>query len=475
MGNVKKSIAERTRHKRQYDSRMNERQMQSKEGKVDSSKSLDVSLVVTECSAIELENSNSEHAFNKSVYESSRIESGKQVTSSSSGNYITHVVDAGIRPANDQVPFADVQLNAQHNVLVNEQQYTEQTEPMYDTYRLKKIDSNTTPDSTNMSHRGGEIDQDAEQYQVKSPLLNAEFFKTKDMVEKEVYNELLNRFLQLQKLCISLEISIQQKEETLKNELQKLKGNSMDTKFVKASILGKPPLQPSRNHSVVRQPKAFKSVRPRISKSRNQGFKEVKCDKQEQMASADNTSGPTPQRKERTRASTFDSWIHQIRTRANLVSPTPYVSPSKKDYEILFQPLFDEYFSPSPCAISPDPVVVTAPRAVDPVGSPLSTTIDQDVPSASTSPTNQEIQSQVIHQDPSSEETTLQGVIPSNLHHLNQSFDTLTKLTKNHPLENVIGDPSRLVLTRSQLQEHAIWCYFDANDNPIPFDGKRSG
>ncbi|GJW92175.1 hypothetical protein Tco_0169728 [Tanacetum coccineum] len=139
--------------------RMNKRQMQSKEGKVDSSKALDASLVVTECIAIELENSNSEHAFNKSVNESSGTESGKQDTSSSSGNYLTHAVDADIRPVNDQVPFVEV-------------------------------DSNTTPDSINMSHRGGEIDHDAEQYQVKSPLLNAELFKTKEMIEKKTYNEL---------------------------------------------------------------------------------------------------------------------------------------------------------------------------------------------------------------------------------------------------------------------------------------------
>nr|GEY58301.1 hypothetical protein [Tanacetum cinerariifolium] len=79
-----------------------------------------------------------------------------------------------------------------------------------------------------------------------------------------------------------------------------------------------------------------------------------------------------------------------------------------------------------------------------------------------------EIQSHVTHQDSSSEETTVQGFIPSNLDHLNQSFDSLTKLTMNHPLENVIYDPSRSVLTRSQLQGHVIWCYFDANDNPIP-------
>ncbi|GKA34685.1 hypothetical protein Tco_0721114 [Tanacetum coccineum] len=93
-------------------------------------------------------------------------------------------------------------------------------------------------------------------------------------------------------------------------------------------------------------------------------------------------------------------------------------------------------------------------------------------------PTNQEIQPQVILQDPSSEEIDQDvpsASTPLNLHHLNQSFDTLTKLTKNHPLENVIGDPSRSVSTRSQLQEHAIWSYFDANDNPIPFGGNRSG
>ncbi|GJS05501.1 hypothetical protein Tco_0322009 [Tanacetum coccineum] len=54
----------------------------------------------------------------------------------------------------------------------------------------------------------------------------------------------------------------------LKNELRKIKGNSVDTKFAKASILGKPPLQPSRNHLVVRQPNAFTSKRPRISRPR---------------------------------------------------------------------------------------------------------------------------------------------------------------------------------------------------------------
>ncbi|GKD15629.1 hypothetical protein Tco_1200036 [Tanacetum coccineum] len=177
MGTVKKSVAKRTRHKRQYDRRMKERQMQSRESKVVSSKALDASLVVTECSG---------------------TKSDEHITSSSSGTYITHVVDADIRPVNDQVPSAEVHLTAQHNFFANEQHRTNQSEPSYDTYLLEKVDSNTTPDSTNMSHKGGEIDQDAEQDQVKSPLLKAEFLKTNYMVEKH---------------CISLEISMQQKEE----------------------------------------------------------------------------------------------------------------------------------------------------------------------------------------------------------------------------------------------------------------------
>ncbi|GJX49094.1 hypothetical protein Tco_0275939 [Tanacetum coccineum] len=355
---VKKSIDERTQLKRDYDRRVNKRLMQTQESKVDSSKALDASLVVTSCSG---------------------TKSDKHNTSSSSGTYITHAVDADIRPVNDQVPFAEVQLTTQHNVLANE--------PIYDTYLLEKVDSNTTPDSTNICHRGGEIDQDAEQYQVKSPLLNAELFKTKEMIEKETYNELSHRFLLLEKHCISLELEIQQKDvsfqshkpgknhdapefreffkindlkaqlqakttlicnlknqiksvkeesneakvknnidvietiniklehrvakllaaneqlhkenehlkqtykelydsikktrvqnkdNTLKNELRKLKGNSVDTKFAKPSILEKPVLQPPRNQSVVRQPNAFKFERPNFSKPQFASHVDVK-------------------------------------------------------------------------------------------------------------------------------------------------------------------------------------------------------
>ncbi|GKD06252.1 hypothetical protein Tco_1181226 [Tanacetum coccineum] len=48
LSNVKKSIAERTRHQRQYERRVNKRQMQTQESKIDTGKALDADLVDTE-------------------------------------------------------------------------------------------------------------------------------------------------------------------------------------------------------------------------------------------------------------------------------------------------------------------------------------------------------------------------------------------------------------------------------------------
>nr|GFA86440.1 hypothetical protein [Tanacetum cinerariifolium] len=52
------------------------------------------------------------------------------------------------------------------------------------------------------------------------------------------------------------------------------------------------------------------------------------------------------------------------RVMQNPVSPTPYVPPFKKDYEILFQLLIDEYFNHLPHVVSPDPITVAALRVV---------------------------------------------------------------------------------------------------------------
>ncbi|GJS37466.1 hypothetical protein Tco_0535848 [Tanacetum coccineum] len=153
MESLRESIQERAKHKREYDRRMNDRMMQSKEGNADSSKALDAGLVVTE---------------------SNETESERHVLSSRSRKD-THAEDADINSVNDKQPMAEVQLTAEHNILANEQQHYEQSESIYDTYLLEKVDRNTTPDSTDMSHRGGEIDQNAVKCQVSCPLLDPSF------------------------------------------------------------------------------------------------------------------------------------------------------------------------------------------------------------------------------------------------------------------------------------------------------------
>ncbi|GJY39479.1 hypothetical protein Tco_0425843 [Tanacetum coccineum] len=104
MAAFRKSINERALHKREYDSRVNEIQTQTNEGKVDMSNALDASLVVTERNG---------------------TKSGKQNTSSSSGDD-ADADDADIKLVYDKEPMAKVQLTADYNVLAIEQQHTKQ-------------------------------------------------------------------------------------------------------------------------------------------------------------------------------------------------------------------------------------------------------------------------------------------------------------------------------------------------------------
>ncbi|GJV42743.1 retrovirus-related pol polyprotein from transposon TNT 1-94 [Tanacetum coccineum] len=138
--------------------------------------------------------------------------------------------------------------------------------------------------------------------------------------------------------------------------------------------------------------------------------------------------------------------------------------------------MFDEFLNPPPSVVSLVPAVA-ARRLADPTGSPVSTLIDQDEPSSSNPSTQEQEQSLIISQgveespktpyfhddplhEPLHEDSTSQGsslnVWPSHT-----PLDLLGKWIKNHPLANVIGDPSRSVSIRKQLKTDAMWCYFD--------------
>ncbi|GJX43582.1 hypothetical protein Tco_0260258, partial [Tanacetum coccineum] len=134
------------------------------------------------------------------------------------------------------------------------------------------------------------------------------------------------------------------------------------------------------------------------------------------------------------------------------------------DWDSLFQPLFDEYFNPPTIVVSPI-LVVAAPRAVDIADSLVSTSIDQDPP-LSTIPSTQEQEHSLIisqgveespktplfHDDPLHEflheDSTSQGS-SSNVRTSHNPFKLIGRWSKDHLIENVIGDPSRSVSTKS--------------------------
>nr|GEX71339.1 hypothetical protein [Tanacetum cinerariifolium] len=75
----------------------------------------------------------------------------------------------------------------------------------------------------------------------------------------------------------------------------------------------------------------------------------------------------------------------------NLPLSTPYVPPSRTDWDLLFQPVFDELLNPPPSVdlLAPKFIAliaeVIAPEPAASIGSPSSTTVDQDASSPSNS------------------------------------------------------------------------------------------
>ncbi|GJT28434.1 retrovirus-related pol polyprotein from transposon TNT 1-94 [Tanacetum coccineum] len=133
------------------------------------------------------------------------------------------------------------------------------------------------------------------------------------------------------------------------------------------------------------------------------------------------------------------SFFHVFGLVSNPISQQPCMPLIRDDWERLFQPMFDEYFNPPPIVVSPVQEAA-ALRAEVLADSPLSTSIDQDAPSTKSPKTP------TFHDDPLNEspheDSTSQGS-SSNVRQLYTSFEHLGRWTKDHPIENVIGDPSR--------------------------------
>ncbi|GKE44717.1 retrovirus-related pol polyprotein from transposon TNT 1-94 [Tanacetum coccineum] len=155
---------------------------------------------------------------------------------------------------------------------------------------------------------------------------------------------------------------------------------------------------------------------------------------------------------------------------------TPFVPPLRTDWDLLFQPLFDELLTPQPSVDHPSPEViapiaeVVAPEPAASTGSPFPTTINQDAPSPSNSQTTPKTQSPVIPNDAKEDnhdldiahmnndpffgipipendsEASSSDVIPTVVHSVTPNSEHVNKWTKDHSLDNIVGNFELLLL-----------------------------
>ncbi|GKD36700.1 retrovirus-related pol polyprotein from transposon TNT 1-94 [Tanacetum coccineum] len=112
-------------------------------------------------------------------------------------------------------------------------------------------------------------------------------------------------------------------------------------------------------------------------------------------------------------------------------------------------------------------IEAVAPEPAAPTGSPSSTTVDQDAPSAK----NHDLDVAHMNNDPffvilipenDSEASSSSDVIPTIVHTAAPNLEHVTKWTKDHLLENIIDELGRPISRILQLHEQALFCYNDA-------------
>ncbi|GJV08829.1 retrovirus-related pol polyprotein from transposon TNT 1-94 [Tanacetum coccineum] len=128
------------------------------------------------------------------------------------------------------------------------------------------------------------------------------------------------------------------------------------------------------------------------------------------------------------------------------------LAPTDKELEMLFQPMFDEYLEQS--------------RVNEPV--PSATAVNaQVVPPEEPTLEDSPITHDALHPsfnpvtgEPGSTQSSSGNVNSAEPNQVTQPPDHLRRWTKDHPLDNIVGNPSRPVSTRKQLVSDALWCCF---------------
>ncbi|GJY04957.1 hypothetical protein Tco_0370897 [Tanacetum coccineum] len=129
---------------------------------------------------------------------------------------------------------------------------------------------------------------------------------------------------------------------------------------------------------------------------------------------------------------------------------TSFVPPSRTEWDILFQPLFDELLNPPLSVDRPAPEVI-APIAEVVAPKPVSPVISNDVEEE-----NHDLDVAHMNNDPffgipipknNFEASSSSDVIPTIVHTTAPNSKHVTKWTKDHPLDNIIGELERPIST----------------------------
>ncbi|GKC46085.1 retrovirus-related pol polyprotein from transposon TNT 1-94, partial [Tanacetum coccineum] len=134
----------------------------------------------------------------------------------------------------------------------------------------------------------------------------------------------------------------------------------------------------------------------------------------------------------------------------------PYMPPTNKELEILFQPMFDEYFEHPPATRLVPPatrLVPPAPAAqvlatlvpVNQTDPSVSISVNTDEPLEIYSPSSSDHQSSSVYIEPSFEASSSGDISIAEPNHSTQPHKHLRKWTDSHLIDNIIGNPSRPV------------------------------
>ncbi|GJZ32000.1 retrovirus-related pol polyprotein from transposon TNT 1-94 [Tanacetum coccineum] len=196
-----------------------------------------------------------------------------------------------------------------------------------------------------------------------------------------------------------------------------------------------------------------------IVKSIHLRFDEIK--EMSETSVANDTSGLVPQRQ---KASDYDN--PDPAPELQNVSPSADTTvPSQQELDLLFGPLYDEFFNDGTSRVnkSSSPTDNSAPQDTHP-STNIHPTSEPSTPTNVHAEENNDNQAEFTNPfcTPVQEnaESSSRNIGNSNMHTLNQPQDSEYRWTKDRPLTQVRGNPSKPVQTRRQLETYPEMCMF---------------